>query len=341
MLPSAGSGPRGGSVPLPERPSLDGARVLVTGGAGMIGSHLVDQLLDAGVREVVVLDDLSRGRMDNLAGARARGGVTFVAGDIRDRALVAKTCVGIDLVYHLAAIRLTQCAEQPRLSLEVMVDGTFNVLEAACAARVGRLVAASSASVYGAAERFPTDETHHQYHDHTFYGAAKSYSEGLLRAFREANGLDYVALRPFNVFGPRMDTLGAYTEVLVRWMDRIEQGKSPLVFGDGAQSMDFVYVEDVARAFLLAGTQGVPGEVYNVASGVETTLRGLAEALLRAMDASIGIEFAPPRAGSPVPRRLAATDKALTGLGFEAAYTLDEGLRRLVTWWRASGRNRT
>jgi UDP-glucose 4-epimerase len=220
-----------------------------------------------------------------------------------------------------------------------MADGTFNVFEAACEARVARLVAASSASVYGAADRFPTDESHHQHNDRTFYGAAKTYSEGLLRAFREANGLDYVALRPFNVYGPRMDTLGAYTEVLIRWMDRIEQGKPPIVFGDGAQSMDFVYVEDVARAFQLAATNGAPGEVYNVASGVETSLVGLAEALLRAMDSTIGIEFAAPRAGSPVPRRLAATEKAARDLGFEAAYTLDEGLRRLVNWWRKSGKN--
>lgn len=318
--------------------SLREARVLVTGGAGMIGSHLVDLLVDAGAGEVVVVDDLSRGRIANLATATASGRVTFVHGDIRDRSLMAKTVPGTEVLYHMAAIRLTQCAEVPRLSLEVMVDGTFNVFEAASAAKVRRLVAASSASIYGAAERFPTDETHHQYGDCTFYGAAKAYSEGLLRAFREGAGLDYVALRPFNVYGPRMDTLGAYTEVLVRWMDRIEQGKPPIVFGDGGQTMDFVYVEDVARAFLLAATQGEPGEVYNVASGVETSLRELAEATIRAMDASIGVEFAPPRAGSPVPRRLAGTTKAREGLGFVAEHTLDEGLRKMVAWWRAKRR---
>jgi nucleoside-diphosphate-sugar epimerase len=306
----------------------------------MIGSHLVDLLLEAGVREVVVLDDLSRGRLDNLTGATARGGLSLVQGDIRDRGVLGATMAGIDVLYHLAAIRLTQCTEQPRLSLEVMADGTFNVFEAACDAGVKRVVVASSASVYGAAERFPTDETHHQYGDRTFYGAAKSYGEGLLRAFREVNGLDYVALRPFNVYGPRMDTLGKYTEVLVRWMDRIEQGKSPIVFGDGAQSMDFVYVEDVARAFLLAATHGRAGEVYNIASGVETSLRELAEALIRAMGAEVEIELAPPRAGSPVPRRLAATEKVRRDLGFRAETTLDEGLRRLVTWWRTAGRAR-
>lgn len=326
-------------MPRPE--SLEQARVLITGGAGMIGSHLVDLLLDAGVREVVVFDDLSRGRLDNLTSAMARGGVRIVQGDIRDRALVKRTVAGVDVLYHLAAIRLTHCAEQPRLSLDVMADGTFNVFEAACEAGVARLIAASSASVYGAADRFPTEESHPQHNDQTFYGAAKAYSEGLLRAFREARGLDYVALRPFNVYGPRMDTLGAYTEVLVRWMERIDQGKAPVVFGEGSQTMDFVYVEDVARAFRLAATGGTPGEVYNVATGVETSLRGLADALLAAMDASTGVEFAPPRAGSPVPRRLAATAKARDELGFQAAVPLEQGLRHLVQWWRTEGRMRT
>jgi UDP-glucose 4-epimerase len=315
--------------------------VLVTGGAGMIGSHLVDKLLDGGVREVVVLDDLSRGRMDNLASAAASGRMTFVNGDIRDGATVERSMAGVDIVYHLAAVRLTQCAEQPRLSLDVMVDGTFNVFEAAVKAKVARLVAASSASVYGAADHYPIDETHHQSNDRTFYGVAKSYSEGLLRSFREGSGLDYVALRPFNVYGPRMDTLGAYTEVLIRWMNRIAAGQSPIVFGDGAQTMDFVYVDDVARAFLLAATAGAPGEVYNVATGVETSLKSLASALLRAMNSEVGIEYAAPRAGTAVPRRLGGTDKARRGLGFVAAIGLGEGLRRLVEWWSASGRYRT
>ncbi|MEO8667554.1 MAG: NAD-dependent epimerase/dehydratase family protein [Bauldia sp.] len=319
-------------------PSLNGLRVLVTGGAGMIGSHLVDLLLDTGAADVIVLDDLSRGRVANLAGAIARGGVTLMEGDIRDRALVASAFEGIDIAYHLAAVRLTQCQEQPRLSIEVMADGTFNVIEAATAARVRRLVVASSASVYGAADDFPTSEGHHANNDRTFYGAAKSYSEGLLRSFREASGLDYVALRPFNVYGPRMDTLGAYTEVLVRWMDRIAAGKPPIVFGEGSRSMDFVYVGDVARAFLLAATGGVPGEIYNVATEVETSLKALAEALLRAMDSPLGIDFAPPRSGSPVPRRLGATRKARDELGFEAETSLDEGLRQLVAWWRNAGR---
>ncbi len=327
-------------MPTSSHRSLAGARVLVTGGAGMIGSHLVDRLVQAQVREVIVVDDFSRGRLDNLDAAVASRGVTVVTGDIRDRALIAECVAGIDVLFHLAAVRLTQCAENPRLSLDVMVDGSFNVFEAACKAGVRRLVTASSASVYGAADVFPTEETHHGNNDRTFYGAAKSYADALLRAFRDATGLDYVALRPFNVYGPRMDTLGAYTEVLVRWLDRIAQGRAPLIFGDGDQTMDFVYVDDVARAFVLAATSGKAGEIYNVATGVETSLRGLADALLRVMGAPPGIEFAPPRPGSPMPRRLGAVGKARRDLGFEAEYGLDDGLRRLVDWWLAIGRHR-
>lgn len=313
--------------------SLEGARVVVTGGAGMIGSHLVDLLLRAGSK-VVVLDDLSRGRLDNLANAMTQREVRFVQGDIRNRSLVAETCDGADFVYHLAAVRLTQCAENPRLSLEVMAGGTYNVFEASCDAKVKRLIAASSASVYGAADIFPTEESHHLNNDRTFYGAAKVYSEALLRSFRETNGLDYIALRPFNVYGPRMDTLGAYTEVLIRWMARIEDSKPPIIFGDGKQTMDFVFVEDVARAFYLAALGGVPGSVYNLATGVETSLGGLAESLLVAMGAKMSPEYAPQRAGSPAPRRLASTGLARKELGFEAQVSLEEGLRRLVAWWR-------
>ena len=159
---------------------------------------------------------------------------------------------GIDVVFHLAAIRITQCAEEPRLALEVLVDGTYNVFEAAAEAGVRRVVASSSASVYGLAEEFPTPEDHHPYANDTLYGAAKAFNEGLLRSMHAMHGLDYVALRYFNVYGPRMDVHGLYTEVLVRWMERIAARQPPLIFGDGSQTMDFVYIGDVARANLLA-----------------------------------------------------------------------------------------
>jgi UDP-glucose 4-epimerase len=292
-------------------------------------------LLDAGAAHIDVLDNLVRGRRANLAPAFESGKVTLVEGDLRDRDLVHDLTKGKDVVCHQAAIRITQCAEEPRLALEVLVDGTFNVLEAAAEHRVGKLVSASSASAYGLAEGFPTNERHHHHNNDTFYGAAKSFNQGMLRSFRAMYGLDYVGLLPFNVYGPRMDVHGVYTEVLVRWMERIADGKPPLIFGDGKQTMDFVYTEDIARANVLAIQSDVVEGFYNVASGTETSLRGLAEAMLRAMDSDLHIEFGPERAVNGVTRRLADTSAATRDLGFTAEVGLDDGLRRLVAWWRA------
>jgi UDP-glucose 4-epimerase len=310
-------------------------RVLVTGGAGTIGSTLVDQLVEAGAAEVVVLDNFVRGRRENLEWALANGKVTVVDGDVGDRRLVEELCEGVNLVFHQAAIRITQCAEEPRLALEVLVDGTFNVVDAATRAGVRRLIAASSASVYGLATEFPTGELHHPYANDTLYGAAKTFNEGLLRSYHATSGLDYVALRYFNVYGPRMDVHGAYTEVLVRWMERIEAGEPPLIFGDGTQTMDFVCVPDIARANLLAAEAEATDAVYNVASGVETSLQELAETLLAVMGSDLEIAYGPERAVNRVPRRLADTAAAKRELGFEAEIGLAEGLEMLVEWWRA------
>jgi len=318
--------------------ALRDTTVLLTGGAGLVGSHVADLLVDAGAKEVRLLDDLSRGRRESLAGVLDTPGtpVRLVVGDVRDRALLAELSEGADILIHLAALRLTLCAEQPRAAMEVMVDGMFNVFEAAVNANVKRVVAASSASVYGNAEVFPIAEDHHPYGDHTIYGAAKLFSEGVLRSFQEMYNLNYMALRYFNVFGPRMDIHGAYTEVLVRWMERIENGEPPLVFGDGKDSMDFVYVGDIARATLMAATSDVSGRALNIASGVETNLHELAAALLNVMGSDLPVEHAPARALTTVSRRLADTEAAAEVLGFRAEVGLEEGLARLVEWWRTA-----
>ncbi|MGB0091335.1 MAG: NAD-dependent epimerase/dehydratase family protein, partial [Solirubrobacteraceae bacterium] len=240
-----------------------------------------------------------------------------------------------DVVFHQAAIRITQCAEDPRLALEVLVDGTYNVIEAATEHGVGKVVAASSASVYGLAETFPTTERHHPYANDTLYGAAKTFNEGLLRSFRAMTGLDYVSLRYFNVYGPRIDIHGLYTEVLVRWMERIDAGLSPIILGDGSQTMDFVYIGDIARANLIAAEADAVDDVFNIASGVETSLAELASLLLKAMDSDLPVEFGPERAVNKVSRRLADTSHAREKLGFEAKVGLEEGLKGLVDWWRA------
>jgi UDP-glucose 4-epimerase len=313
-------------------------RVLVTGGSGLIGSHIVDLLMDGREQgkygEIVILDNFVRGRRENLAAAMARGPLTIIEGDIRDRSLLAETMQGIDLLFHLAAIRITQCAEDPRLAMEVLGDGTFNVLEAAVQAQVKKVVASSSASVYGLAEQFPTTERHHPYNNRTIYGTLKVFNEGLLRSFTDMYGLPYVALRYFNVYGPRMDIYGAYTEVLIRWMDRILDGKPPLIFGDGTQTMDFIYVKDIARANILAAESPISDEVFNIACGVETSLNDLAYALMKVMDVDIPLEYGPERKVNPVPRRLADTSSARDKIGFTAQVQLEPGLRELVEWWR-------
>ncbi|MFE3779755.1 SDR family NAD(P)-dependent oxidoreductase [Amycolatopsis sp. NPDC059090] len=317
---------------------IEGQRFLVTGGAGTIGSAVVDQLVAADAAEVVVLDNLVRGRKENLAEAVETGGdrVRLVEGDINDPALVHELTRGKDVVFHLAALRITQCAEQPRLALESLVDGAFTVYEAATATGVKKVITSSTASIYGLAETFPTTERHHPYNNDTFYGAAKAFNEGMLRSFHAMYGLDYVALRYFNVYGPRMDVHGLYTEVLIRWMERVARGEAPLIFGDGVQTMDFVHVHDIARANLLAARAPVTDTVYNIASARETSLRELALALLGAMDSSLVPEHGPDRKMGGVTRRLADISAAARDLGWRPEIGLDDGLRGLVEWWSKS-----
>jgi UDP-glucose 4-epimerase len=311
-----------------------GQRCLVTGGAGTIGSTIADQLLAGGAAQVTVLDNFVRGRRRNLHGALASERLRLIEGDIRDRRLVAEVMAGTDLVFHQAAIRITQCAAEPRLALEVLVDGTYNVVEAAASAGVRKVIAASSASVYGLAESFPTAEHHHPYGNDTLYGAAKTFNEGLLRSFHAMHGLDYLALRYFNVYGPRMDIHGLYTEVLIRWMERIAAGRPPLILGDGAQTMDFVFTEDIAQANLLAAQSPATDQVLNIGSGTETSLTELAQALLRAMDSDLPLEFGAARGVNSVTRRLADVRLAGASLGWKAETGLEDGLRQLVSWWQ-------
>jgi UDP-glucose 4-epimerase len=318
---------------------LKGKRVLVTGGAGFIGSHIVDLLTEEGCTEIVALDNMVRGRPENLEQAMTRGPVRLVDGDIRDRNLMASLVEAADIVFHQAALRITHCAAKPRLAMQVMVQSTFDLLELCVEHEVEKVIAASSASVYGMAEEFPTTENHHPYNNRTFYGAAKAFNEGLLRTFNDMNALDYVAFRYFNVYGPRMDIYGRYTEVLIRWMERLDAGQPPIIFGNGRQTMDCVHVRDVARANILGAKADVGDEVFNIASGAETSLLQLAQSLARAMgQAEVNPEFAPERSVNPVPRRLASTARAERLLGFRIEIALEEGLRELVDWWRAERR---
>jgi UDP-glucose 4-epimerase len=314
-----------------------GSNILVTGGCGLVGSTTIDLLLrDHAPAKIVIFDNLVRGTLANVETALKDPRVSLVQGDIRDVAAVHKVTKGMDAVIHMATLRITACAAEPREALEVMCDGSFNVLEAAQAAGVKKFVTASSASVYGLADTFPTTEEHHPYNNRTWYGASKVMLEGLLRSYNDMYGLPYVALRYFNVYGPRMDIHGKYTEVLIRWMERIAAGQPPLILGDGKQTMDFIYIDDIARSNILALQSDLGDDVFNVASGTETSLNDLAAALLKVMGSDLKPEYGPERKVNPVSRRLADTTKAEKLLGFRAEVDLEEGLRRLVDWWQAA-----
>lgn len=335
--PVAGAlSPTGSKVTEAERlRPLAGKKAFITGGAGFIGSHVVDQLLDAGIGEVVVLDNMIRGRIENLTSALPSGKVNVVTGDVRDRELVGRLTLGSEYVFHLAALRITHCAAEPRHAIEVMIDATFDVVEAARLAGVKKIVMASSASVYGMAEVFPTTETHHPYGNRTLYGAAKTFGEGLLRSYNDMYGTSYVCLRFFNVYGPRMDIHGKYTEVLVRWMERLASGRPPIIFGNGKQTMDMIHVHDIARSIVLSAASPANDIALNVGCGEETSLLQLALTLAKVMGRDdLAPVFEAERTVNPVPRRLADTTLARQAIGFDATIPLKEGLRGLVEWWR-------
>jgi UDP-glucose 4-epimerase len=315
---------------------LRGKRVLVTGGAGFVGSHIVDLLLDEGCERIVVVDNMVRGRPGNLAAALLSGRVELIDGDIRDAALMRRLVAGCDTVFHQAALRITHCAAEPDAAMQVMVNATYDLLRLCVELEVRKVVMASSASIYGMAEDFPTAEDHHPFGNRTLYGAAKSFGEGLLRSFNDMYGLDYVALRYFNVYGPRMDIHGRYTEVMVRWMERIAAGQPPIIFGDGLQTMDMVHVRDVARANILAARAPATDVVFNVGSESETSLIDLARELARAMGRPdlVPVHEA-ERSVNPVPRRLASGAAAARELGFRPVVDRAEGVRDLVSWWRS------
>jgi len=308
-----------------------GTKILITGGAGFVGSTTADQLLDAGAIEVRVLDNFVRGNIRNLESAKKKGNLVVINGDIRDAETVDKATDGVDYVFHQAALRITRCAEEPREAVHVLMDGTSNVLESAVRHKVKKIVAASSASVYGDPSYLPMDESH-PFNNRTLYGAGKIANEQMLRAYYEMFRLPYVAFRYFNIYGPRMDLDGVYTEVLIRWMDAIEAGQAPRIFGDGSQSMDFVFVEDVARANVMGLVSEITDEVFNVGMGVQTTLNELCHLLLKVTGSSLKPEHHPARKVNNVQARRAAIEKAETMLGFRAHVNLENGLKTLIQW---------
>lgn len=315
--------------------NLRDARVLVTGGAGFMGSFIVEELLKENVREIIILDNLIRGSKDNMKDMLSSKRVRFIEGDIRDCGLLNDLFQDIDYCFHMAALRITHCANEPREAISVMFDGTFNIVESCLKHKIRKIVFASSASIYGQAEVFPIKEAHHPYNNVTLYGAAKMSGELMLRSFCYMYGMNFIALRYFNIYGPRMDTHGIYTEVLIKWYNSIKQGKPPLIYGDGKQTMDFIYVDDVVRATILALKAEVSNEVFNIASGKETSLEEICRLLLEVMGSNLKPQYVSlpkDRKIVEVKRRWADVSKSHKMIGFQTKFTLREGMGRLVAW---------
>jgi UDP-glucose 4-epimerase len=315
---------------------LKDSRILVIGGAGFVGSHIVNQLTQEPVKEIVVLDNFVRGTRANLNAAVADPRVRIVEGSVADSALLRELMEGTDYVFHLAALWLYECVHQPRSALEINVVGTYNVIEAARQAGVKKVVYSSSASVYGDALFTPMTEEH-PFNNRTMYGATKIAGEQFFRAFNEQEGLDYVGLRYMNIYGPRMDYKGTYVSVIMKVLDRIDEGLPPVIFGDGSQAYDFVHVEDVARANILALKSDATDEFFNVGMGVKTTIDELVQMLLEITGSDLKPEYR-PQEQMFVTHRVGSTEKAEQMLGFRARIQLKEGLRSVVEWRRQDQR---
>ena len=313
-------------------------RIAVIGGAGFIGSHIVDQLIAEPVREIIIVDNFVRGTRANIERALTDPRVTLVEGSITDRALMDKVLARVDGVFLLAALWLYECVHEPRKALDVNVEGTWNVIESARAAGVKKIVYSSSASVYGDAVTLPMTEEH-PFNNRTMYGATKIAGEQFFRATFEQHKLPYVALRYMNVYGPRMDYKGTYVSVIMKVLDKIDAGERPIVFGDGSQAYDFVHVSDVARANLLSMTSDVADESFNVGTGVQTTINELVGQLLEITGSRLTIDYR-PNEQMFVTNRVGSTEKASRMIGFDATMPLADGLRSVVEW-RAHDRRAT
>ncbi len=307
--------------------------ILVTGGAGFIGSYVIEELIPLQPKKIIIIDNLIRGSHANMKNFTKNDLVEFHDGDMRDLELLEKCIAESDYVFHMAALRINSCAANPREGFEVMLKSTFEVANFCVKHKVKKVIYSSSASVYGLAQHFPTPETDNPYNNQTFYGAAKMWGEQLFRSFKFMYKLDYVALRYFNAYGPRMDTDGKYTEVMIKWLDCIRDGKNPLIYGDGSTTMDFVYVKDIAKSNIAALQADVTDEAFNIGNCEETSLSQLLEVLLKVNNSNLRPEYREENSINPVSRRLADISKAKELLHFTPTISLEQGMKELSEWY--------
>jgi len=312
-----------------------GKRVLVIGGAGLIGSHVVEELLKEEVEEVIVYDNFCRGTYENLEESLKdpRCRIFEIGGDILQTDILNAAMQGVDGVVHLAALWLLQCYEFPRAAFDVNIRGTFNVLEACALNNVKRLVYSSSASVYGDAVEEPMTEGH-PYNNWTFYGSTKIAGEHMFKAYHRRYGLKGVGLRYMNVYGPRQDYKGSYVAVMMKILDNIDKGLSPVVYGDGSQAYDFIYVGDTARGNVCALKSDIPFGFYNVGRGIKISIKELTELILKVTGSDLPIQYEP--AGQTfVTNRVGDPTAAERDLSFKWSVELEDGLKRLIEWRRS------
>lgn len=310
---------------------IKNSTIVITGGAGLVGSHLADELLKKNPKKIIILDDFTRGVKQNLTEAMKSGKIIIANGDIRNSSYVHKIIKQADYVFHEAAIRITRCAEDPRSCQEVLVDGTFNVLEACAKHKIKKLILASSASVYGDPSYLPIDEKH-PFNNTTAYGAGKIATEEMTKAFHAMYSLPYIALRYFNIYGPRMDIYGVYTEVLIKWLDKIDANEPPILHGDGKQALDFVYISDIVRANIIALESDRVEGIYNVGTGKSTSLKELLTLLLELRKSNLEPMYQKSVNRPYVQKRQASTVKAAKELGFSTKIEIREGLKMLIDW---------
>jgi len=315
---------------------LKNSKVLIIGAAGFIGGFLAKEILKEPVKEVVLFDNFTRGKISNIEESLKdpRCHIFEYGGDIRETDILDKAFEGVDYVFHLAAMWLLHCKDFPRTAFDVNIAGTFNVLEACVKHKIKKLIYSSSASVYGDALEVPMTEDH-PFNNKNFYGATKIAGEAMCRAYNDRYGLEIIGLRYMNVYGPGQDQHAAYSGVVPVVLNKIDRNEPPTVNGDGSQAYDFIYVEDVARSNICAAKSNVKFGNYNVGTEIQTSIKELCDTMLKLNDSKLEIKYVPysvDDARQLVQNRIGSRQKAEKEIDFKYKYSLEDGLKELIKW---------